>query len=114
MWPPIEGGFDVSLVAAIVKKQVPVTVVTELAKADYEISGISQSDKAAWEKLLFWGTNASNEQVSITVVNINRETSCLGTTLTRGAWAGSSGNSRNPLEEVRISRRLGVSVEQSK
>ncbi len=54
MWPPIEGGFDVSLVAAIVKKQVPVTVVTELAKADYEISGISQSDKGGWAKMLFF------------------------------------------------------------
>ena len=67
---PIEGGFDISLVAALVKKQVPVTVVTERAKADYEISGISQSDKAGWAKMLFLGTDASNEQASIKVVNL--------------------------------------------
>lgn len=67
---PIEGGFDISLVAAIVKKQVPVTVVTERAKADYEISGISQSDKAGWAKMLFMGTDASNEQASIKVVDV--------------------------------------------
>jgi hypothetical protein len=67
---PMEGGFDISLVAALVKKQVPVTVVTESAKADYEISGISQSDKAGWAKMLFLGTDASNEQASIKVVDL--------------------------------------------
>jgi hypothetical protein len=67
---PMEGGFDISLVAAIVKKQLPVVVVTDKAKAEYEISGISQSDKAGWAKMLFLGTDASNEQASIKVVNL--------------------------------------------
>jgi len=67
---PMEGGFDISLVAAIVKKQLPVVVVTDKAKADYEISAISQSDKAGWAKMLFLGTDASNEQASIKVVNL--------------------------------------------
>lgn len=67
---PMDGGFDVSLVAAIVKKQVPVTVVNDRAKADYEVSGISQSDKAGWAKMLFLGTDASNEQASIKVVDL--------------------------------------------
>jgi hypothetical protein len=67
---PMEGGFDISLVAAIVKKQLPVIVVADKAKADYEISGISQSDKAGWAKMLFMGTDASNEQASIKVVNL--------------------------------------------
>ena len=67
---PMEGGFDISLVAAIVKKQLPVVVVADKAKADYEISGISQSDKAGWAKMLFMGTDASNEQASIKVVDL--------------------------------------------
>jgi len=67
---PMEGGFDISLVAAIVKKQLPVVVVVDKAKADYEISGISQSDKAGWAKMLFLGTDASNEQASIKVVSL--------------------------------------------
>jgi hypothetical protein len=67
---PMEGGFDISLVAAIVKKQLPVVVVTDKARAEYEISGISQSDKAGWAKMLFLGTDASNEQASIKVVNL--------------------------------------------
>ena len=67
---PMDGGFDISLVAAIVKKQLPVVVVADKAKADYEISGISQSDKAGWAKMLFLGTDASNEQASIKVVDL--------------------------------------------
>lgn len=67
---PMEGGFDISLVAALVKKQLPVVVVADKAKADYEISGISQSDKAGWAKMLFLGTDASNEQASIKVVDL--------------------------------------------
>jgi hypothetical protein len=67
---PMEGGFDIALVAAIVKKQVPIVVVSDKSKADYEISGISQSDKAGWAKMLFLGTDASNEQASIKVVSL--------------------------------------------
>jgi hypothetical protein len=67
---PMDDGFDISLVAAIVKKQLPVVVVADKSKADYEISGISQSDKAGWAKMLFLGTDASNEQASIKVVDL--------------------------------------------
>jgi hypothetical protein len=87
---PMEGGFDISLVAAIIKKQVPVVVVTDESKADYEISGISKSDKAGWAKMLFIGTDATNEQASIKVVdlksgevvfgyNVKKENSARGT-----------------------------------
>jgi hypothetical protein len=86
---PMEGGFDISLVAAIVKKHVPIVVVTDKTKADYEISGISESDKAGWAKMLFLGTDASNEQASIKVVylksgevvfgyNVKKENSARG------------------------------------
>jgi len=86
---PMEGGFDLSLTAAIVKKQVPIVVVTDKTKADYEMSGISESDKAGWAKMLFLGTDASNEQASIKVVylksgevvfayNVKKENSARG------------------------------------
>jgi hypothetical protein len=67
---PMEGGFDTYLVAAIVKKQVPVTVVTDRSKADYEITGISDSEKAGWAKMLFMGSEQSREQASVKVVYI--------------------------------------------
>ncbi len=86
---PMEGGFDISLVAALVKKQVPIVIVNDKTKADYEISGISESDKAGWAKMLFLGTDASNEQASIKVVylksgevvfgyNVKKENSARG------------------------------------
>ncbi len=67
---PMEGGFDTFLVAAIVKKQVPVTVVMDRSKADYEITGISDSEKAGWAKMLFMGSEQSKEQASVKVVEI--------------------------------------------
>src|SRR5215472_5582903 len=67
---PIEGGFDTFLAAAIIKKQVPVTVVTDRTKADYEVTGISSTEKAGWAKMLFMGVDISNDMASIKVVEI--------------------------------------------
>src|SRR5215470_11142152 len=68
---PMEGGFDTFLVAAIVKKHVPVTVVTDRKKADYEITGIAESEKAGWAKMLFMGSEQSRELASVKVVDVN-------------------------------------------
>ncbi len=67
---PMEGGFDTFIIAALVKKQVPVVVITDRSKADYEMTGISASEKAGWAKMLFMGTDSSREQASIKVVEI--------------------------------------------
>jgi hypothetical protein len=67
---PMDGGFDTFLVAAIVKKQVPVTVVTDKTKADYEISGIAESEKAGWAKMLFMGSQQSRELASVKIVEL--------------------------------------------
>lgn len=67
---PMEGGFDTYLIAALVKKKVPVTVVTDRSKADYEITGVSESEKAGWAKMLFMGSDASRELASIKVVEM--------------------------------------------
>jgi hypothetical protein len=67
---PMDGGFDTFLVAAIVKKQVPITVVTDKTKADYEITGIAESEKAGWAKMLFMNSEQSRELASVKVVEL--------------------------------------------
>jgi hypothetical protein len=81
---PIEGGFDTYLAAAIVKKQVPVVVVTDRAKADYEITGIANSEKAGWAKMLFMGVDNSNDMASIKVVDIKNSEVVYGYSVHKG------------------------------
>jgi hypothetical protein len=66
----MDGGFETYLTAGLVKKKVPVVVVTDKDQADFEISGISTSEKAGWAKLLFTSSDASNEEASIKVVDL--------------------------------------------
>lgn len=81
---PIEGGFDTFLAAAIIKKQVPVVVVTDRAKADYEISGIANTEKAGWAKMLFMGVDNSNDMASIKVVEIKSGDVVYGYSVRKG------------------------------
>ena len=81
---PIEGGFDTFLAAAIIKKQVPVVVVTDRAKADYEITGIANSEKAGWAKMLFMGVDTSNDMASIKVVEIKSNEVVYGYSVRKG------------------------------
>jgi hypothetical protein len=67
---PMDGGFDTFLVAAIVKKKVPMTVVMDRNKADYEITGIAESERAGWAKMLFMGSEQSRELASVKIVEI--------------------------------------------
>src|SRR5713101_8529994 len=62
---PMADGFETYLTAGLIKKQVPVTVVNDKSKAEFEIAGISASEKAGWAKMFFMGTDASREQASI-------------------------------------------------
>jgi hypothetical protein len=39
-------------------------------KADYELTGISESDKAGWAKMIFMNSQQSNEQASVKVSEI--------------------------------------------
>ncbi len=66
----VDGGFDSYLSAGIMKKEVPVTVVTVREKADFELTGIAESEKAGWAKMLFAGSTASREQAGIKVTNL--------------------------------------------
>ena len=74
----IEGGYDIYLSAAMVKKEVPIIVVTDRAKADFELTGVTESDKAGWAKMLFLGSTSSAEQASIKIVNLKSGTVVFG------------------------------------
>lgn len=81
---PIEGGFDTFLAAAIIKKQVPVVVTTDRTKADYEITGISSTEKAGWAKMLFMGVDNSNDMASIKVVELKSNEVVYGYSVRKG------------------------------
>jgi len=68
------GGFEQDLKTAIEKKKLPVELVPDRDKADFEITGTSETDKAGTAKkvnLLNWH---SNEQAIITITEIKTGT----------------------------------------
>jgi hypothetical protein len=67
---PIAGGFENYIIAGLRNKKVPLTVIMDRSKADYEISGVSDSEKAGWAKMLFIGSQQSNEQASIKISDL--------------------------------------------
>lgn len=58
------------MAAGLEKKKVPVVLVIERDKADYELSGVSDTDRAGWAKMLFLRSQQTNEAASIKVVNL--------------------------------------------
>lgn len=64
------GGFENYVIAGIVNKKVPIVLVTEREKADYEIRGSAETEKAGWAKMLFMGSQNSNEQASMNVSDV--------------------------------------------
>jgi hypothetical protein len=67
---PIKDEFEKDLIKAFEVKKVPLEVVTEKEKADFEITGTSESKKAGVAKILIMGSWHSSEQASITVTNL--------------------------------------------
>jgi hypothetical protein len=67
---PMPNGFDTYVVAGLHKKQVPVVVVAIREKADYELTGVSETDRAGWAKMLVWGNDSTNETASVKIVNL--------------------------------------------
>ncbi len=67
---PINDGFEKDLIAALQTKKVPLEVVTDKEKADFEITGSSESKKAGVAKVLIMGSWHSREQASITITNL--------------------------------------------
>jgi len=70
---PVEGGFENYLAAAIQNKHVPLVVVTVREKAEFEISGVAETENAGWAKMLFMGSAASKEQAGIKIVNLKTD-----------------------------------------
>ncbi|MGH9668882.1 MAG: hypothetical protein ACRD3A_02060 [Terriglobales bacterium] len=67
---PMPSGFETYLIAGLHKKKVPLVVVADKTKAAFEISGVSESEKAGWAKMLFLGSAQSAEQASIKITNL--------------------------------------------
>jgi hypothetical protein len=63
-------GFENYIIAGFRSKKVPLIVVVDKSKANYEISGVSESEKAGWAKMLFVGSQQSNETASIKVADL--------------------------------------------
>jgi hypothetical protein len=63
-------GFDNYLAAALQKKKVPVVIVAEKDKANYELQGVSDHQKAGWAKVVFMGQIHSDEQASVKLVDL--------------------------------------------
>jgi hypothetical protein len=62
-------GFEHYLAAALQKKKVQVTIVTDRQAADFVITGSAQHEKAGWAKVAFQHDIHSDDQASISVVN---------------------------------------------
>jgi hypothetical protein len=71
---PMANGFDNYIVAGLQQKKVPVVVVADRAKADFEVTGVAETDKAGWAKMLFLGSQQTNETASVKMVNLKTGT----------------------------------------
>lgn len=81
---PMDGGFENFIVAGLQKKHVPLVVVIDRSKADYEISGISDSEKAGWAKMFFMGSEQSREEASIKVSDLKTGTVVFAYSVNKG------------------------------
>src|SRR5207237_3535717 len=67
---PIANGFDNYITAGLQQKKVPVVVVADRGNAEFEITGVAETDKAGWAKMLFLGSQQTNETASVKMVNL--------------------------------------------
>jgi hypothetical protein len=63
-------GFETYLAAAIRKKEVPVVLVSEPDRADFEINGTHEKKKAGWAKTIFMGDSRDSASASMQIVNL--------------------------------------------
>jgi hypothetical protein len=89
-------------------KKVPLTVVIARTKADYEISGISDSEKAGWAKMLFIGSQNSNERASIKISSLKTGAVIFGYSVHK---TNSARGKQSAGEAPNISSRLCLSTE---
>ena len=63
-------GLDSFLVAAFREKKVDLVIVNDREKADFELTGTTDSQKSGWARTIFLAQTGSNEEASIQIVNI--------------------------------------------
>lgn len=66
---PVEG-LDTFLVAAFREKKVELVIVGDRAKADFELTGTTDSQKSGWARTIFLHQVGSNEEAGIQITNI--------------------------------------------
>ena len=81
---PMEGGFDNFIIAGFQKKGVPLIIVADKSKADFELSGIEESEKAGWAKMLFMGSQQSREQGSVKIADLKAGAVIFGYSVHKG------------------------------
>jgi hypothetical protein len=81
---PMEGGFDNFVIAGFQKKTVPLIIVADKVKAEYELSGIEESEKAGWAKMLFMGSQQSREQGSVKITDLKSGAVIFGYSVHKG------------------------------
>jgi hypothetical protein len=79
------GGFEHYVLAAMRKKSVPLIVVTDPKKADFIIIGESDTKRAGWAKMLFFGSRNSDEMAGITMFNRKTKVVVFADTSHRGS-----------------------------
>ena len=62
-------GFETYLAAVLGKKKVPLVVISDKEKADFVITGASDTKKAGWAKIVIMGNLHSDEEASVAMVN---------------------------------------------
>jgi hypothetical protein len=81
---PMPNGFDNYITAGLQQKKVPVIVVADRSKADFEISGVAETDKAGWAKMLFLGSQQTSETASVKMVSLKSGTVVFAYTVNKG------------------------------
>jgi hypothetical protein len=72
------------VIAGFQEKKVPLTVVTIRDRADFEMTGVSETDKAGWAKMLFLKSSSSAETASIKIVNLKTGDVVFGYSVNKG------------------------------
>ncbi len=95
-------GYESFLTAAFVKKEVPIIVVNAREKADYQITGVSETVQASWAKMLFLGSEQSNELASIVMSNVKTGVVVWGYNVNKSnSWRGKQSSSESCAKHLK-------------
>ncbi len=72
LYRPDEGGLDGFIAAEIIKKKIPMIVVTDDAQADYVLSGASLKADDRWYNVVFGGKDKNEGNVRLLDVKTKR------------------------------------------